>query len=742
MKGSATLKTMLLLGAGMAGVVTPVAAMAQEAPAPQSSQAGSPEETEAAVEEQGTFRNQPSDGLADIVVTATKRGEAQNVQNVPFAVTAFGAAQLDEQNFQTLQSLSYNIPNVSLSQVGTTPGYANFSIRGLGINSSIPSIDPTVGVFVDGMYLGISAGVVFGNFDLEGLEVLRGPQGLLFGRNVTGGAVVLRTTTPSNTFHADVRAQVSSGPQVRLSGTVTGPIIKDKVQAKLAVLYDKDYGYFTNEFNGNNNLGQNRTLIIRPALRLTPVEDFELILRYEHGKYDGDGAVASNHGLFPRDSFRVRIDNEGFAHNYWNMASAETNIDTAFGNGKITNLMAYRAYNSNVGNDVDASPELRFNGNNKTHQKQMSEELRYAGTFGRFDVTTGLYFFTQNLNYIEQRVLNLGATTIAGGGRQQQETYGIFGSVDWHFTDTLTLNLGTRYSTETKKVAVANLVPGGCDYAAERCNFTFRDKNTWDGLTPRIGLQWQPSDRTQLYGFWVRGFRSGGYNFRNVNAAVAPGPFDDEVQSSYEIGLKQDIGRFLRFNVAGFWNQIDNVQREIQTPVAGVGTAQIITNSANARVRGVEGEVTLRPGHGFTLTGQFGYTEGKYTDVFFDLNGDRVIDAKDFALQLPRLAPWTYGGSVAWAHEFDVVNVDARVSANHRDADWYNDQNTGLLRAATMVDANLTLRHGPYSLSLYATNLLDEATFGTEAPLPFFPGSTFSSLNKGRVYGAEIAFKF
>lgn len=677
-----------------------------------------------------------------ITVTATKRGQASDVQDVPFAVTAFGSKQLEEQHFTTLQSLSYNMPNVQLNQVGTTPGYANFSIRGLGINSSIPSIDPTVGVFVDGVYLGVSAGVVFGNFDIEGLEVLRGPQGLLFGRNVTGGAMVVRTTKPRNTFSADFRASVSSGPEYKVSGVVTGPIVEDKIAAKLAVYYDKDTGYFENEFNGNKDLGKNRTYIIRPAITFTPVEGFETTFRYEYGNYKGDGAVASNHGLFPRDSFRVNINEEGFADNDWHMASNEINIATGFGDGTITNIAAYREYNSVVFNDIDASPRTDFHSGNTTHQKQLSEELRYAGKFGRVDVTTGLYYFYQDIDYKEQRLLSGGTRTISGGGLQDQNTYGVFGAIDWHFTDTLTLNLGARYSTETKSVRVANLTATGCNYAAQTCNYTFQDKNTWKGLTPRIGMQWQPDTETQVYGFWTRGFRSGGYNFRNVFTQVDPGPFDDEVQNSYEIGFKKDLFGFARLNMAGFWNTIDDVQREIQLPVVGVGTSQVITNSADARIRGVEGELTLRPGAGFTIGGQFGYTDGKYTDVFFDLNNDGVINQRDYDLKLPRLSPWTYGGSIAWTGNFGDYGIDARVSANHRDADWYNDNNTGLLRAATMVDANLTLRRGGYSLSVYGTNLLDEANFGAEAPLAFFPGSTFSPLNKGRVYGVEVAAKF
>lgn len=269
----------------------------------------------------------------------------------------------------------------------------------------------------------------------------------------------------------------------------------------------------------------------------------------------------------------------------------------------------------------------------------MSEEPRYAGTFSQFDVTTGLYIFTQNIRYIEDRYLNAGATHITGGGSQQQETYGIFASIDWHILHIVTINAGARYSSETKQVAVANLVPGGCSLAALTCNYSFRDRNTWTNFAPRLDLQWKPTDDTQFYGFWAKGFRSGGYNFRNVFTQIAPGPFNDEELNSYVIGLKRDIGNSLRFNVAGFWNDIANLQREIQTAVPGVGTAQRILNSANARVRGAEGEVTFKPGHGFTLAGQFGYLDGKSTDVFFDLNNDRTINDRDLALKLPRLSP-------------------------------------------------------------------------------------------------------
>lgn len=688
-----------------------------------------------------------ADGFDDIVVTATKKADAQNVQDVPFAVTAFGASQLEDQHVRSLDGLSYSAPNVQLEDVGTSPGYANFSIRGLGINSSIPSIDPTVGVFVDGVYMGVSGGILFDTFDLDGVEVLRGPQGLLFGRNVTGGAVVVRTSVPGDELKINARAAVETGLNKTGSIVVSGPLVTDRLSAKLAVYYNDDDGWFTNRFNGNHDFGGSKTLIVRPALRFTPSDNIELIGRYEHGRIRGDGPVASNFGLFRRETFGVSVDEEGLTRNDWDSASVELNIDTGFGDGKITNIGAYRAYSQFVIGDIDASPTYSFHADTLTRQHQYSNELRYAGTFGDFEVTAGLYYFQQYIRYVERRRLARGALTISGGGIQRQKTYGAFFSTDWHLTDTITLNGGVRYSYEKKRVQVANLIGNLCDpVVTETCSaFGFSDAESWSDPTFKFGAQWQPNDDTQVYAFFARGFRSGGYNFRNGNPNVAPGPFDSEKQNSYEIGLKHDFGRTLRLNLAAFRNNILGLQREIITPVLPIGTAQVIRNSADVRVQGIEAEATLRIGSHLVLAGQLGYTDGKYTKILFDLTGNGVIDDADFDLRPPRLAPWSYGGSATFTHDFQGgEEFSARLGYSHRDAAWSNDANTGLLSKADMIDANVSISTADsrWKFSIYGNNLLNDQTEGIVASLPFFAGSTFSSINKGRVLGAEVTFRY
>lgn len=714
------------IGASLAALAASSTAMAQDAAEP---------------EEESAF--------GTIVVTATKRADAQDVQSVPLAVTAFGAEQLENQHVRTLDNLGFSVPNVQLDDVGTAPGFANFSIRGLGINSSIPSIDPTVGVFVDGVYMGISAGILFDTFDLEGVEVLRGPQGLLFGRNVTGGAVVVRTSTPdtSGDLKVEGRLAVETGLNKIASAVVSGPLIEDKLAAKIAVYYNDDDGYFTNQFNGNKDFGAAETLILRGALNFTPTDTVQVIGRYERGQVRGDGAVVSNFGLFRRESFGISVNEEGVTHNDWNQASLEINIDTAFGDGKITNLLAYRDFSAFVTSDIDSSPNFTFHADTLTRQDQWSNELRYAGTFGDFEVTTGVFYFKQNIDYIELRKLAGGALRISGGGRQNQDTLGVFFSTDWRVTDTLTLSGGLRYTWENKDVEVQNLQGNLCDPVGTRtCStYGFNDDESWQDPTFRLGAQWEPTADTLVYGFFARGFRSGGYNFRNGNPAEAPGPFDAEKQNSWELGVKHDFGDLLRLNVAAFHNTVFGLQREIILPVLPLGTTQVIRNSADLRLQGVEAEAVLRIGDHLTINGQLGYTDAKYKTIFFDLTGDRVINARDFDLKPPRLAPWTYGGSLNFDHDTSGgAEVTARLGYAHRDAAWSNDNNTGLLSAGDMVDANLAIEApgGRWKFSVYGLNLLNDQTEGNVSPLPFFAGSTFSSINKGRVLGAEVIFRY
>lgn len=682
--------------------------------------------------------------LSTITVTATKGAAAVDAQDVATAVTAFGVEQLDDLQTNALGDLGYSVPNVSLDDVGTFPGYANFSIRGLGINSSVPSIDPTVGVFVDGMYLGVSGGVLFDTFDLAGIEVLRGPQGLLFGRNVTGGAILLNTTTPDDEFRASGRVALETGLKYIASGMVSGPIVEDTLSGKLAIFRSDDQGWFENNFTGEKH-GANKTTIFRPALNFTPSDSLQFILKAEFGEMDGDGTVAQNRDIPGLGDFGIDIDEPGFAKSEWGSLVSETNLDVSLGNGTITNIAAWRQYEAKTLSDIDASPIAGFHAQTFTDQDQFSNELRYAGTFGNVDVTVGGYYFTQDIHYIENRDIFGGAVVLTGGGDQTYKTQAVFGSADWQVSDEFIINLGLRYSNEEKEANLADLVPGGCSLATSTCNVTFSDTKDWSAVTPKVGLRWIPDDDTMVYGFWTKGFRSGGYNFRN-NSTTIPGPFDQEEQQTFEVGAKRDFGTTARVNVAAFFNEVKDLQREILFVGENNVTFQTIANAANAEIWGFEVEAFFNVTSDFSLGLHAGYLKDEYTEAFFDLNRDGVVDARDADLRLPRLAPWTYGLNATYDTELSGVgNLRANLAFNHRDRQFYDDVNVGILSAADILTANVALSSydDTWTISLYGRNLLDEVTEGTNTIVPLYsPESTFTTLNKGRVIGAELSFKY
>ncbi len=723
---------------------------------------------------------------APIVVTATKKVDAENIQGVPLAITAFNANTLEALKVRDIQSLSYSSPGVSLDQVGTARGTANFSIRGLGINSSIPSIDPTVGTFVDGVYLGINSGVVFDLFDLASVEILRGPQGILFGRNTTGGAVLVNTGDPTPEWHVKLRGSgdgpVDSGrggANMTLQGVVSGPI-SDAVAIKLGVYHNSDGGYFKNLFN-NADFGKAETTILRGGVSVK-LGALKLVGKGEYFDSHGDGAIAQNHGLFARDSFKLSLDNPGYYRARAHFATLRADYD--LGQGKITNIFGYRYYRQATDNDIDSTPSFLFHSVTGLKQHQISDELRYAGTFGPVQLTTGGYYFHQNVAYSEDRKIPPSSPlTFYGGGRQAHTVTGLFAAADITILPALTLNTGLRWSNEVKDAQVTYVRPRvACSVIAGTCPFTgknslipaenngFANRRSWSSFAPKLGLTYLVGPEALAYASWTRGFRSGGYNFRITapvafeaiaNAQGSPA-FDQEKVDTYELGLKlQTADRRGTLNLAAYRTQVKNMQREINVSSPGAGVAQSIYNTADARIQGGEAEARFAVSPHLLLTGNVGYIDAHYTRVFLDISGDGVVNATDLALALPRVPKWTWGlGVVHQLNLGGVSNIVTRVNFQHRDSYAYTDSNFGYVDGSNELEANLTwnLPVKGFSLSIYGKNLLDQVQFGGDTQIPFGTGAfsdgnnrpfdprpaagTFSPLAKGRVVGAEVAIAF
>jgi iron complex outermembrane receptor protein len=694
--------------------------------------------------------------LEEIIVTATKRAGGIDVQDAALAVSAYGESQIDAMHLRDLSAIGFVAPSVQLEDIGTTRGTANFSIRGLGINSSIPSIDPAVGVFVDGMYLGINGGVVLDVFDLEGIEVLRGPQGLLFGRNVTGGAVLLRTTRPTDEFHVNARVAAETGLNQYYSAVVSGPL-SDAVGGKIAVYHNKDDGWHENLATGEDH-GEADTTLVRAALDFAPSESFDAILRYDHGDSEGDGPASQNAGLFSADSFDFAIDEPGFYDAGWDQAILETTWDVAFGDGQVVNILGYREYENNTLGDIDSSPIFIFHALSTTDQSQWSNELRYSGSFNNWYLTSGIFYMDQELGYFEQRLIPPAGLDITGGGFQDMRSVGLFTQADVVITDEITLNFGARYDREKKDAQISGLFRNQCFLGSGCASFDLDDSQTWNAFTPKIGIQISPDESTMMYAFWTKGFRSGGYNMRHTAILIPNAAFDQEELNSVEVGLKSDFadGR-VRVNAAVYYNQIEDMQREINLSDQVVGVVQLIRNTADATITGVDAEIGWAISESLFVQANLGYVDGSYDEVLFDLTGDGVIDEEDRNLEIPRLAPWSYGAQVTYQRPWSQGTLSIQASGYRRDPNAYTDNNLGQLRASDMFNANVSLGFldDRLTVSAFGKNLKDEVTIGGDTQLPANfpggpafpvpslagPGATFSPLNKGRVYGLEVQYR-
>jgi len=693
-----------------------------------------------------------------IEVTSRKKYSAEPVQETPLAVTVYGADQLDAMNVSDLSDLSYASPGAQFEEVGTFPGVQNFSFRGQGINSSIPSVDPTVGTFIDGVFLGVTYGVVLDMFDMESVEVLRGPQGLLFGRNVTGGAVSLRTKRPDGDFSSKIKIQATDHDEYTYAGTVEGTLVEDKLYGKVVAYHNNDNGYFTNNGTGhkegveyltpnNKTVGAIDTTFVRGTLVYEATDNLELTLIAESGTMKGDGGAWSNlttvldpatGKYLPNQSnkFTLSTDGGSFTDGKWSHAILETNYQLNE-TSSITNILAYREIDFASASDLDGEMTSIFEVGGTTIQDQISNELRYATTLmdGKLDLTLGHYYFQQNIEYLEDRFVAGGALKFVLGGEMDHTSTGVFISTDYHISDKLSVSAGARYTIEDKKASVIDSTNGQCtDIGTYICEGKWIDlERDWTSVTPKLGVDYQLNEDAMIYAFWTKGFRSGGVNFRNSKPELySPGPTNAESQDTYEFGLKSDLlDGTLRFNAAYFFTDITDKQSEINVADPDVVVLQATLNAGDVDIQGIEIDFVSLITDSFTIMGSFAWLDAEYTH----LNDTGAVFGDD----LPRLAPISY--SLAADYIQDLANdsyIVYRVGYSYRDKNAYTDDNTSYFPKSQQVTAKIEWNNSDDNLrvALYGKNLLDEARYGN------ITSNRWGPMQKGRVIGLEVSYLF
>jgi iron complex outermembrane receptor protein len=715
-------------------------------------------------------------GVPEILVTARRRNES--IQTTPIAVTAIAPAQLEASAAINIGDLQGAAPNVLITVQSTRAAAANISIRGIAFADVEKSFDPAVGVNVDGVYIGTSTGQLLDFFDIDSIEILRGPQGTLFGRNTIAGVINIRRTRPTGEWGGKFEAGIASYDQFSARGVLNAPIIPGVLAAKLFDFHTEGSGYYRELGTGKHRGGSN-TENFGASFLLTPTPDFNALLTLEKQVQDFDpvngslpppgdvfcGFLPICGGNTTTDIYKVFPAPGNFGHYRSPAATLEMNWDV--GPVKLTSVTNYRSSTEHQNQDFATGGLYIADRAQRYHQ--FSQELRAAGKLSdSFDYVTGVYYFNSRYHLIQNTTV-FGAFAGTQDTTGKSESYAGFFDFDWKIFDRVRISGGGRY-THDRKENINPLLGGGISAS-----------KTWSKFTPKIGIDYRPTDDIMVYGSWSRGYRSGGFNGRGQTVFSATTPYDPETVDSYEVGLKSEFfDRHVSLNLAAFYTDYKNIQQSTTISLAGgVGNETIVTNAASAKIKGVEADLTVRPFQGLTLRSSVGYTDSKFGGfvvsqpvtgiafpVLFDLSNVDLIYAPKitFAVNAEYTVPMEMG----------PLRGHLKLNAGYRYLSRYDQQiaadpatvipagvtpttvvpvsrNDPRLRSdrQNLLDASISFiwdmnDHGAHArATFYVRNLLDDRGPNTAFTVAAYPTLwAFAAAREPRVYGAQLGFEF
>lgn len=697
--------------------------------------------------------------IEEIVVTAQKR--AESLQDVPLAVSAFDESIIESRFLTDLTDLNSLAPNVVLQPVGAFSYGGAFSIRGMSYSDIDSAGEPSVGVVIDGVQLARNAGNLMDMHDVERIEVLRGPQGTLFGKNNIGGVVNVVTRKPTDEFEGNIKLTAGNYGRMEWRGMLNLPIVPDLLNARVSLLSKQFDGYYKNVVTGGD-LGGEDSQSARVSFRLTPsdVLDITLVTDYIKERNDGnplvnvskpDKRLSYFYDLAAYDEgniYKVRNDADIFANLDSTGLSLEANLE--LGSGTLTYVGGWREMDTNTMSDFDGDSALIFHAQRSETHEQSSHELRFtSNSEGAFDYVTGIYFSAQefelhNIQDFECHLFFACSSTVPIGalvftGRaiaaQEAQSKAIFYQGNLNLSDSLTLTAGGRYTMEKKEFEFLSVAGSGGKL-----------DESWNNFSPKLGIDWQMSEDILLYGQWARGFRSGQFGSRAATLFSA-GPSDPESVDTYEVGLKSDLwNQRLRLNLAAFYSQYSDMQGGVQR-VSSSGTHETVpTNSASANIWGVEYELTAMLTENLSVNMSGGYLSAEYDEYFADLSADGIENPTDNSFYDISWAPkLTLNLSANYTIPVSYGSFTLNGSYNYSDEYFTSSLKTDDLYkkdAAGLINASLSFSdvQDRYRVALYGKNLSNHEDINNVFGVgPFMDLGVYG---QPRTYGVEIQINF
>jgi iron complex outermembrane receptor protein len=658
--------------------------------------------------------------LEELVVTARRREESQ--QAVPVAVSTFSADAIEKRSIVDLRDMAGSVPNLQISQNTSSTSAATVTLRGQATGNISISFDPAVGVYFDEVYLGRTTGNLLGSMqDIASVEVLRGVQGTLFGRNNTGGAIVLTPKRPNlNEVEGELGLNFGNLNLQEIEGVLNLPIVQDKFAIRASLTNTDRDGFQSSRTTGIDTFADKNRTSGRIGLRVVPIDEWTIDFTYDFSQLDETGMLNGNTNTGNLDVSNIGVTNpvttgdiEGYT------------LNTVYDAGAVQYklIAGYRRLVTFDISDIDGGPSQATDYSLRKYQRQWTGEFNASGTLFEnensfltsLDWVAGVFYFWET--GVETRFVPWSATPVTGGRLENTATndsVAAYAQVEANLANRLSIFAGARYTQDNREAESGVYRFGACSSRGLPANTPLTDcylNNSidFDYWSWTVGARYQITDDAQVYARVARGSRSGGLD----NNTVAP--FAPEFLTETEIGLKAEwFDRRVRTNLAAFWGDYSDVQRSSLVEIPGNPPILIasVTNAAAATLQGVEFEGTAILGAGFTLSGSVGYIDAVY-DTYVRRNANGTTS--NFSGKPFESPKWTYSTSLAYERPLaNDAEFNARVDWTWQDEILniefapLNQPSRGLLNARIAYETPVSAGFDTVEVALWGKNLTDE----------------------------------
>ena len=737
-----------------------------------------------------------------LIVTAQKRSE--NIQDVPISIQAFSAKDIKVLGIKSSIDVGAVTPNVDIALVAGPGNQPIITIRGIGLNDYDTNNAGPNGVYVDEVYLSSPSSQTFQAFDLERIEVLKGPQGTLYGRNTSGGAINFVANKPTNQPSLDLHAEYSSFNTFNFAGALSGPIAPG-LTGRIAFVKNNSSGFFHNDLTNTSENGTDN-YAVRVQLQYKPTSDLTLLFNVHGGQVDnrvteyrhiGDFVPGTQGSPAPTQcsiaaSYAggcVDLFGYGTPKNFYegsfnrrqhlkvNSLGASFRADYALGPITLTSLSAFEHNDKIHPEDSDASPNRLLEINFGVRSNTFTQEFRASHSSAKFNWVGGLYYLHEDLKQNQPIFLFLDFDKFGGFGIppgpgagddngtalqafdrsiQITKAYAAFGQADYALTERLKLTLGGRYTTERRSFhydGSVQLQSGGTDHFGPLQQLALTDESLSNSaFNYRAALDFKLTRDVLAYASIASGYKSGGFNgsFLSLNPAeiaVQLTPVRPEHVTSYEVGLKSTLfeGRLI-FDAAAFYNTYRDLQvfTLVQSPPGGGGLPiNVLDNAPRAHTEGVEAQLVARPVPALTASLQVGLLNTKL-DQFLQSKSTSPLDLS--GNQLPISPHFSLAGLVDYKVPVAGGALDLQFSASYKSHQFFDTVNDPYITQDGYWLENIRVAYGPaggrWEVAAYVRNLSDRQYYLDKFDLTSPFGFIQGIVGTPRTFGGEVNFHF